>query len=95
MRYFRIFGNILSHILYILLILRMLTFYEMPFSPWFCQGSGAVCLTLWGGGAAGGLLMCVYRIMGVGGSRFFIFTGLYYYIIRYGLNKTFLYLCIR
>ena len=48
MRYFRIFVNILSRFSYILLILRMLTFYEMPFSPWFCQGSGAGCLTLWG-----------------------------------------------
>lgn len=76
MRYFRIFVNILSHILYILLILRMLTFCEMPFSPWFCQGSGAGCLTLWCGGAAGGFLMCVYRIMGVGGSRFFYFHGI-------------------
>lgn len=95
MRYFRIFVNILSRFSYILLILRMLTFCEMPLAPWFCQSSSAGCLTLCGGGAAGGLLMCVYRIMGVRGSCFFIFSGLYYYIIRCGLNKTFLYLCIR
>lgn len=76
MRYFRIFVNILSRFSYILLILRMLTFYVMPLPLWFCQGSTAGCLTLWSGVAAGGLLMCVYRIMGVRGSRFFYFHGI-------------------
>lgn len=74
MRYFRIFGNILSHILYILLILRMLTFYEMPLSPWFCHGSGAGCLTLWGRRSGGRFTDVCLSDNGGARQPFFLFS---------------------